>query len=60
MPFQALTLQSALGGFLELGIEMTPYQEEMHKKLMPYAISLGTNSRIVNAFWWFLLHQTFA
>ena len=41
VPFQALSLQSALGGFLELGITMSPNQELIHKKIMPYAISLG-------------------
>ena len=41
VPFQALTLQSALGGFLEFGLEMTEKEEFMHKKIMPYAISLG-------------------
>ena len=41
VPFQALTLQSALGGFLEFGMSMTEKQEYIHKKIMPYAISLG-------------------
>ena len=42
VPFQALTLQSALGGFLEFGMTMTQQQKELHQKIMPYAISLGT------------------
>jgi len=47
VPFQALTLQSALGGFLEFGMTMTQQQKELHQKIMPYAISLAyTNSAI--------------
>jgi len=48
LPFQALTLQSALGGFLEWGISMNARQKFIHKKIMPYAISLAYTNSAVN------------
>jgi hypothetical protein len=44
LPFQALSLQSALGGFLDV-MEMSDAAHAFFRKAMPYAIFLGKSKK---------------
>jgi len=48
LPFQALSLWSALAGYLEWGLTMSRCDHILHGKLMPYAVALAYANSAIN------------
>lgn len=50
LPFHALSLWSALGGFLEWGITMSEQQQCAHTRVLPFAVALAYSNSAINPF----------